>query len=122
MRKPGGHFSAQFTLMKISVVNSRFSFKPGLKCIGLKSRTFSSSNERLSNINELPAAADILYRNPEAIQNRLNLFHHFRLRAQAEIDREELVGIVFDIFLTNKCEYKKCENLLKLMNPEKLSE
>lgn len=32
------------------------------------------------------AAADILYKNPEAIANRLYLFHMMRLQVQARID------------------------------------
>lgn len=31
-------------------------------------------------------AADVLYKNPEAIANRLNLFHMLRLQVQARID------------------------------------
>ncbi len=44
--------------------------------------------------NGLPTAADVLYRNPESISNRLKLFHMFRLRSQLELDREMLAGIL----------------------------
>lgn len=44
-------------------------------------------------------AADILYRNPEAINNRLELFHLLRLQRQHQLDKEKLSGInlCFDI-------------------------
>lgn len=35
-------------------------------------------------------AADVLYKNPEAIANRLNLFHMLRLQVQAKIDSPAL--------------------------------
>jgi len=37
-------------------------------------------------------AADILYKNPGAIQNRLELFHLNRLRTQLALDRPSLLG------------------------------
>jgi hypothetical protein len=99
--------------MKISV-------RLDLKTKFLRYRAFSSSNERLSNINSIPAAADILYRNPEAIQNRLSLFHHYRLQAQAEIDREMLVGTISSTFhFTHLYLYQQRGGLLKSMNLSK---
>ena len=37
-----------------------------------------------------PSASDVIYGNPEAKQNRLQLFHLLRLKNQAKLDMEEL--------------------------------
>lgn len=39
---------------------------------------------------EFPAAPDVIYRNPEAVQNRLRLYHLLRLQNQVRLDAENL--------------------------------
>lgn len=51
-------------------------------------RSYASS--RVAETGELPAAGDILYKNPEAIANRLKLFHMLRLQTQERLDQHAL--------------------------------
>lgn len=39
-----------------------------------------------------PTAADVIYRNPDGIRNRLQLFHLLRLQKQEQLDRDLLQG------------------------------
>lgn len=61
---------------------------------------------KISAGNGVPTAADILYRNPGAIENRMQLFHLYRLRAQLKLDGPKLEGnmlckLEFLIFLSD---------------------
>lgn len=49
-----------------------------------------STSARQVEGDELPAAGDVLYRNPEAIANRLRLFHMLRLQVQERLDAHSL--------------------------------
>lgn len=51
-------------------------------------RLYTSS--RLAETGGPPAAGDILYKNPEAIANRLRLFHMLRLQTQERLDHHAL--------------------------------
>lgn len=46
-----------------------------------------------SAAREIPAAGDVLYKNPEAITNRIQIFHQMRLQTQHRIDEEHLSSI-----------------------------
>lgn len=61
-----------------------FGLKHGIK------RPFVS--KRAEEPAMLPHAGDILYGNPEAIANRIQLFHLLRLQTQERIDRKMLTG------------------------------
>lgn len=56
------------------------------------------SKEMLAGVYGTPCAADILYKNPEAMRNRLNLYHLYRLQRQAELDYPKLSGTLMDWF------------------------
>ena len=45
-----------------------------------------------NNGNSGSAAAEVIYKNPEAIQNRMQLFHLMRLQTQEKLDRQSLRG------------------------------
>lgn len=40
-----------------------------------------------------PVAAEVIYKNPEAVANRLRLFHLMRLQVQARLDLPHLQGM-----------------------------
>jgi len=42
------------------------------------------------NKENTPCAADVLYKNPEAIANRLRLYHLYRLQRQLHLDHRSL--------------------------------
>jgi hypothetical protein len=48
------------------------------------------AGHREMETNLMPAAADIIYKNSEAISNRIQLFHLIRLRIQEKLDRSSL--------------------------------
>lgn len=55
-------------------------------------RRWLATETKFSAGNGTPTAADILYRNPEAIKNRLQLFHLYRLQSQLRLDLPKLKG------------------------------
>lgn len=57
----------------------------------LARRGYAAEN-KIFDTSATPTAADILYKNPEAIANRLKLFHYYRLQAQLKLDIPLLKG------------------------------
>lgn len=65
-------------------------WRPSTSIASWMGRHFGSGKGKDNTVKQLPAASDILYRNPEAIANRIQLYHMLKLQVQERIDRPAL--------------------------------